>query len=62
MITPDNLRSMSVPSTSNEPFPAIFGPPHAIETIVPAYLATDARHHPGRMRYDLLRRAAGRAQ
>lgn len=60
LITPDNVRSMSVPSTSNEPFPAMFGPAHAIETVVPAYMAADARHHPGRLRYDLHRRAAGR--
>lgn len=62
VITPDNLRSMRVPSTSDEPFPAIFGPVHALETVVPAYMAADARHHPGRLRYDLHRRAAGRSR
>jgi NADH dehydrogenase len=59
VITSDNLKSMSIPSTSDQPFPAIFGTAHALETIAAAYLSPD--HQPGRQRYDQFRSVAGRA-
>jgi len=38
LITRDNLRSMSVPSTSAVSFPAIFGPASDMESTVRGYL------------------------
>ncbi len=60
LITRDNMRSMSIPNTSSEPFPAIFGEAHAMESVVPGYLHNDARDSAGRARYDRLRYRAGR--
>ena len=63
LITRDNVRSMSVASTSNEPFPPIFGVAHSMEVIVPGYLqtdATDATTAAGRARYNQFRHRAGR--
>lgn len=58
VITPDNVRSMSLPSTSDQPFPALFGRVAALERIVPLYLGPDAAG--GRARYQQFRDAAGR--
>lgn len=58
LITPDNVHSMSVPSISGEPFPAIFGRAAAIEGVVPAYLGRETAG--GRTRYQQFRNAAGR--
>ncbi len=51
LITRDNLASMSLPNTSAEPFPAIFGAPAAMEAVVPGYM----NGHVGRTRYAQLR-------
>lgn len=65
LITRDNVRSMSIPSTSDQPYPAIFGQAQALENIVPAYLRdlhkTVADNDPGRARYDSFRHRAGRS-
>ena len=57
LITPDNVRSMSVASISDVPFPAIFGRAAAMEDVVTAYLGGDKG---GRARYQQFRDAAGR--
>ena len=62
LITRDNLRSMSIPNVSGEPFPALFGEAHALESVVPGYLQNDARDRAGRARYDRFRHRAGRIQ
>ncbi len=56
LITRDNVASMSLPSTSSEPFPAIFGSASAMEVIVRRYMQNPV----GRGRYQRLRNAAGR--
>ena len=61
LITRDNVRSMSIPNTSNEPFPAIFGEAHAMECIVPGYLQNNALDIGGRARYSRFRHRAGRS-
>lgn len=54
-LTPDNLRSMSVPSISDQPFP--FGiRPHSVEAIVPRYIGSLERQEV----YQSFRREAGR--
>ena len=58
LVTPDNVRSMSVASTSAKPFPALFGRAAAMESVVPAYLRRDIAG--GRARYQQFRDAAGR--
>ncbi len=58
LITPDNVRSMSLPSTSDQPFPSLFGHAAAMENVVPAYLGQDVAG--GRARYRQFRDAAGR--
>lgn len=58
LITPDNVRSMSLPSTSDQPFPSVFGHAAAMESVVPAYLGDDAAS--GRGKYQQFRDAAGR--
>ncbi|MEO8383898.1 MAG: complex I NDUFA9 subunit family protein [Betaproteobacteria bacterium] len=58
LITPDNVRSMSLPSTSDQPFPAMFGRAAAMESVVPTYLGADAGG--SRSRYQEFRDAAGR--
>lgn len=58
VITPDNVRSMSVPNTSPQPFPALFGQVTAMENVVPAYLGRGISG--GRTRYHQFRDAAGR--
>lgn len=60
LITLDNVRSMQIPNTSTELFPAIFGAAHAMEAIVPAYMGR-VNEYPGRPRYDRFRSGAGRA-
>jgi NADH dehydrogenase len=60
LITRDNVRSMSIPNTSSEPFPAIFGEAHSIESVVPRYLKGNAPDLAGRARYDRFRYRAGR--
>jgi NADH dehydrogenase len=54
VLTRDNVRSMTLPNVSTEPFPALFGAPAALERIVPAYL------HSGRAQYQSFRYGAGR--
>ncbi len=65
LITRDNVRSMSIPNTSDQPFPAIFGSAHALENIVPGYLRDLHKQTPdnesGRARYDNFRHRAGRS-
>ena len=56
LITRDNLRSMSVPSTSATPFPALFGSASAMESVVRGYLQGGT----GRARYQAFRDGAGR--
>jgi NADH dehydrogenase len=56
LITRDNVRSMSMPSTSDVPFPAIFGNASPMETIVSGYMRSTS----GRARYQSLRDHAGR--
>ncbi|HEX4858991.1 MAG TPA: complex I NDUFA9 subunit family protein [Usitatibacteraceae bacterium] len=56
LITRDNVRSMQVPNTSPEPFPAVFGSAHALEPIAASYLC-DAQLRDG---YAGLRQLAGR--
>ncbi|MCY7387890.1 MAG: NAD-dependent epimerase/dehydratase family protein, partial [Burkholderiales bacterium] len=58
LLTPDNVRSMSVPSTSDVPFPPIFGHAATLESVVPSYLGHDVAG--GRARYRQFRDAAGR--
>jgi uncharacterized protein YbjT (DUF2867 family) len=58
IITADNVRSMSVPSTSNEVFPPIFGRASAMESVVPGYLRGGGIG--ARARYQQFRDAAGR--
>ena len=58
LLTPDNVRSMSVPSTSDQPFPALFGSAATMESVVPAYL--NVKDGGGRARYQHFRDAAGR--
>ena len=58
LITLDNVRSMSLPNTSNQPFPALFGHAAAMESVVPAYLAGEGAGTRGR--YRQFRDAAGR--
>jgi NADH dehydrogenase len=58
LITPDNVRSMGLPSTSDQPFPALFGKATALETVVPTYLGHTAMG--SRARYQQFRDAAGR--
>lgn len=58
IITPDNVRSMSLPSTSNQAFPAIFGRASAMESVVPGYLRGVGIG--ARARYQQFRDAAGR--
>ena len=58
MITPDNVRSMSLPSTSDQPFPALFGRAGAMESVVPTYMGRDAGD--SRAKYQQFRDAAGR--
>ena len=57
LITPDNVRSMSVASTSDAPFPPIFGHAATMEGVVTAYLGGE---NGGRARYQQFRDAAGR--
>lgn len=66
LITRDNVRSMKIPNTSDESFPAIFGTAQAIENIVPGYLHgshknhfEDKAHEAGRARYDHFRHRTG---
>ncbi|HEX9390647.1 MAG TPA: complex I NDUFA9 subunit family protein [Usitatibacteraceae bacterium] len=56
LITRDNLRSMSLPSTSATPFPAMFGAASSIDSVVGAYLQRST----GRARYPSFRDNAGR--
>jgi len=58
LITPDNVRSMSLPSTSDQPFPALFGTAGAMESVVPTYMGRDAGD--SRNRYQQFRDSAGR--
>ena len=58
LITPDNVRSMTLPSTSEQPFPALFGHAAAMESVVPKYMGRDAGD--SRARYQQFRDAAGR--
>ena len=58
LITPDNVRSMSLPSTSDQPFPALFGRAAAVENVVPTYMGRNAGD--SRNRYQQFRDAAGR--
>ncbi len=58
LITTDNVRSMKVPSTSDQPFPSMFGSAAAMESVVPAYL--NVNDGGGRARYQHFRDAAGR--
>jgi len=58
LITPDNVRSMSLPSTSDQPFPALFGDAAAMESVVPTYMGRDAGD--SRNRYQQFRDSAGR--
>jgi uncharacterized protein YbjT (DUF2867 family) len=51
LITRDNVRSMQLPSTSAAPFPAIFGPPSEMESVVSAYMQANV----GRARYQAFR-------
>jgi NADH dehydrogenase len=57
-ITPDNVRSLSVPSTSDQPFPSAFGNASSVENVAPAYLGRPVAG--GRARYQLFRDAARR--
>lgn len=56
LITPDNVASMTLPNTSHEPFPAIFGAPSAMGAVVSTYMKTPQ----GRGRYPRFRDRAGR--
>jgi len=56
LITSDNVASMTLPNTSSEPFPAIFGTPQAMPFVVRAYLKMPS----GRGRYQRFRNGAGR--
>ena len=58
LITPDNVRSMTIPSTSDQPFPALFGHAAAMASVVPGYLRPEGAG--GRARYQHFRDAAGR--
>ena len=58
LITPDNVRSMTLPSTSDQTFPAVFGAAAAMESVVPTYMGRDAGD--SRNRYQQFRDAAGR--
>jgi uncharacterized protein YbjT (DUF2867 family) len=51
LITRDNVRSMQLPSTSATPFPAIFGSPSEMESVVSAYMQANV----GRARYQTFR-------
>jgi uncharacterized protein YbjT (DUF2867 family) len=56
LITPDNVASMSLPNTSDTPFPSIFGTPGTMEAIVRGYMQKPV----GRGRYQRWRGGAGR--
>lgn len=56
LITRDNVRSMSLPNISPDPFPAIFGPASDMEAVVTGYMREDS----GRAKYQNLRNSAGR--
>ena len=58
LITPDNVRSMSIPNTSDQVFPALFGRPNPMESVVPRYMGRDADD--SRNKYQQFRDAAGR--
>jgi uncharacterized protein YbjT (DUF2867 family) len=51
LITRDNVRSMQLPNTSATPFPAIFGAPSEMESVVTSYMQADV----GRARYQAFR-------
>jgi uncharacterized protein YbjT (DUF2867 family) len=65
LITPDNVRSMSVPNTSAERFPSFANHPAALEAVVPTYLGHGSGQGTvqgaGRSRYQALRNRAGRS-
>ena len=56
LITRDNVRSMSLPSISSAPFPAIFGIASDMEAVVASYMKAAS----GRAKYQRLRGNAGR--
>ncbi len=56
LITRDNVRSMSLPNISSDPFPAIFGQASDMEAVVTGYMREDS----GRAKYQNLRNSAGR--
>lgn len=56
LITRDNVRSMSLPNISPDPFPAIFGSASDMEAVVTGYMGEDS----GRAKYQNLRNGAGR--
>jgi NADH dehydrogenase len=56
LITRDNVHSMSLPSTSEQSFPSLFGEAHSMETVVPDYMTANN----GRGRYNRFRHEAGR--
>lgn len=57
LLTRDNVRSMEVPSVTNQPFPAVFGiEPSALEAIAPEYLNNRTQ----RGAYDRFRSSAAR--
>lgn len=62
LITVDNVLSMRLPNTSDQPFPAIFGHAAAMDEVVPSYLNPDGagNNGGGRARYRQFRDAAGR--
>ncbi len=58
LLTPDMVIAMRTPSTSSEPFPAIFGRAASLESVVANYLGTVSRG--GAARYQQFRDAARR--
>jgi uncharacterized protein YbjT (DUF2867 family) len=56
LITRDNVRSMSLPNISPNPFPPIFGNASDMEAVVTGYMDEDS----GRAKYQSLRNGAGR--
>ena len=58
LITRDNVKSMSIPNISREPFPEIFGRAQAMEAIVPGYMQASTPDAVGTARYDRFRQRA----
>ena len=58
LLTPDNVRSMTLPNVSDQPYPAQLGRAHPMEGVVNTYMQAESMG--GRARYQGFRDTAGR--